>query len=318
MPYSNVNRLIAMFPQTQPSVPRQFAQGAAQMTELGAASDKIRQQKRDRAMTALAVGGAGYAQEMGYQIDPNLAQAIEENPQYMDALQKQYLQKKGTDSKFLEEIRSESYKARNRFNTRSEAVRGGYEKMKAVYDAAKSGDRTAMATMTMSLARLVSPGVVTDKDVQQISGAANPWAATLNFIAGKTDKAPELRDLAKYYDPVGNIDADSMFAVGTNIALAEAPGLLSSYQSAKSMATRSNMPENQYYTIFGDNDNESYLNQLLQNPTIQIEPKEPPKPQPTKEQKARQKADKARPVNERDKLKRADDIVNQWKQRKGQ
>lgn len=131
--------------------------------------------------------------------------------------------------------------------------------------------------MTMNVARLISPGVVTDRDAAQLSGAQDPMAYVMNLISGKS---PDTAALLRNYDPFGpNFDVDGLVNVAKSVTTAEVPALLDQYSQANDRAIRSGMKQRQYRTIFGDNKNRDFLSDLLDKAPTEQPVKTPAKPQ---------------------------------------
>jgi len=102
------------------------------------------------------------------------------------------------------------------------------------------------------LARLISPGIVTDKDFGALVGTADPIALALSTIAGKNEDVS--KQIQLYFDPKNPdlVDTKALRGIATAVTASEAPGLIQAYEEAKARATRSAMPEAQRKTIFGD------------------------------------------------------------------
>jgi len=241
------------------------------MAEIQSARKRGRQ---NEALFAMATLGPDEASKLGYGIEPEAAQTLMTTPNWQENVLTYLGKSKDKDesyNKFLSKVEDQSFMTVKDFNKRSTTIRGAYGKMQKLHGKAKAGDRTAAAGMVMSLSRLFSPGVVTDKDVQQIAAAQNPWSMFLDILADKKNAGvPGAADFAKYIDPIGNVNADSLLAVANDVALAEAPALISSYQSAADIAQRSGLPQRQYHTIFGGNQNLDYLQTLLNQPSTAV------------------------------------------------
>ena len=306
---ADINRLIALNPFQSPSVVDKYAGGVAlgrQRQQQMAQEQQQRQQMEQQA-------NIGRMMQMGASI-PDIARAggiqqaqalseiqrrqtqsdvdrgklgIQKQELGLDrdryGLQKQKLemernQPKENDKEFLKEIRAQSYKAVSGFNKRAAEISGAYGKVKGLAgQAAKPGNRQARAAMIMNVARLISPGVVTDKDFSALAGGSTPIAEIMNVIAGRS---PDVAGLIRTYDPTGEaFDVNGLLDVAKSVTTAETPSLIQSYESAAEMAQRSQMNPRQYKTIFGDNKNVKALTELIAEPVIPEPVQEQPQPQ---------------------------------------
>ena len=97
MPLANVNRLIALNPQTQPNIAEQFARGAqtrlnldASNMQMGQGMEEQRSQRRDQALGAIANFGVSGAESLGFRIPPEIKEAINSDPNIQQQLKSKY------------------------------------------------------------------------------------------------------------------------------------------------------------------------------------------------------------------------------------
>jgi hypothetical protein len=159
------------------------------------------------------------------------------------------------DSDFLKEERKAATVSTTALRKRASVIESSIGKISSLVPEIKGGSRAAAGAAVMSLARLVSPGVVTEGDFRAMSGAADPIATIMGRLTDKGDSGkPLMEALQAAYDPTNPdlIDADALLRIANSIVSSEAPAILQEYKESDSRARRSGMNQRQYGTIFGD------------------------------------------------------------------
>ncbi|HUV85446.1 MAG TPA: hypothetical protein VMV86_07040 [Methanosarcinales archaeon] len=171
--------------------------------------------------------------------------------------------------------------AQSWFDKRANELYGSYNKILGLSDAMGKDQkmaRTAINGAIMSLARMISPGVVTETDAKQMAGATDPvtYATSMLFQMAEKDpsKASEfqnaasaLEGLRRSFDPSdpNTFDVPAFLNIARKVAGAEIPGLKRFYAGAKAKAERSGMKEEYLNTYFGDNEMMKLLDSI-ENP----------------------------------------------------
>lgn len=115
----------------------------------------------------------------------------------------------------------------------------------------RSGNRSAINAGIMNLARLISPGVVTDRDAAAYSGAGTEITEVFNFLQGQ---GVDMDRILQIYDPANPqvFNVDNLMSVATTITASSLPSILSAYDDQRNIASQYNLSQR-----FVD----SYLNQ---------------------------------------------------------
>ncbi len=157
------------------------------------------------------------------------------------------------DPEFIKEERKYATQTVNSLKKRAADINKAYGKIESLVPQIKKGSRQATAAGIMSLARLISPGVVTDADFRNLTGAIDPISTALSIISGKGDTGASIVDsLQQFRDPTNPdlFDADKLLDVAKSVTAAEVPTILDELEGAKGRAGRSGMKTRQYETIF--------------------------------------------------------------------
>jgi len=170
--------------------------------------------------------------------------------------------------KFMEEERGAARTAVGSFNKRVGQMRTDYSKLEGLANEARAGSRPARASMLINIARLNSPGVVSDKEAAQLTGGANPVAAV---IAKLQDSGVDMAALlGKHFDPYGEgFDADELLRIGRSLVTSSSSPLLTQYEAARSRAQRAGISDLAFQTNFGNNPSYEYLKGFNKAPTPQ-------------------------------------------------
>jgi len=112
---------------------------------------------------------------------------------------------------------------------RASEINEAFGKVEGLYKEMKKpgGSRQANAAAIMSVARLISPGVVTDRDAAAIAGAANPYQAFADVLVERGE-GDSVRELQKAFDPTNPkyFDPDGLLDIAKAVTSAEAPVIL--------------------------------------------------------------------------------------------
>ena len=179
------------------------------------------------------------------------------------------------DKDFLKEERQIASSTNTALRKRASVISSSIGKIESLIPQIKNGSRAAAGGAIMSLARLISPGVVTDADFQAMSGAADPVATLMARLTEKGDTGkPLLEALQAAYDPTNPdlINADAILNIAKSVVGAEVPSILQEYKESDSRARRSGMDQRQYNTIFGDSESITGLSRYVsQSGKYQVE-----------------------------------------------
>lgn len=166
-------------------------------------------------------------------------------------------------NEFWKEERSAATQDVRAFNKEAKDMLSDYNSLNNNARLASSGDRGARNAMTVSVGRLMSPGIFTETEATALSGGQTPMQAIYETLMGKGKEGQEVwANIGKYVDPYGkDFNAEGLLAIGQNIVLSRSKPLVDNYTYSAERAKRSQMPDNQFKTIFGDN---PYIAQLEQ------------------------------------------------------
>tara|TARA_R110000868_G_scaffold92127_1_gene255628 strand:- start:2297 stop:3520 length:1224 start_codon:yes stop_codon:yes gene_type:complete len=114
------------------------------------------------------------------------------------------------------------------------AVVDSYSKIVSLETQMRRGNRGARNAAIMNLARLISPGVVTNQDVAGLSGADTSIGAIFSFLDGKGVDKTQLMRIA---DPLGeSFDVDGLLSIAGSITSAGVPSLLAQFDDQAKIA----------------------------------------------------------------------------------
>jgi hypothetical protein len=137
-----------------------------------------------------------------------------------------------------------------RLNAGVDEVTTSFNKVVGLEKEMRAGNRGAINAGIMNVARLISPGVVTDRDAQQLSGADTPIGLIYNTLQGK---GVDMDALLRVYDPSNpeTFDVDALMATAKNVTAAAIPSILSGYEDEKQAAIQFQAP-NAYMRAYFD------------------------------------------------------------------
>jgi hypothetical protein len=128
-----------------------------------------------------------------------------------------------------------------RLDNEIDAVATSFNKITGLEEDMRAGNRGSINAAIMNLARLISPGVVTDRDVQQLSGAETQIGLIYNTLRGK---GVDMDQILKVYDPSNpeTFDVDALMSTARNVTSAAIPAILRGYEDEKTRATEFQAP----------------------------------------------------------------------------
>jgi len=168
-----------------------------------------------------------------------------------------YKSQGNVDPEFLKEERKTASQDVRAFNRQAKEMRSSYGKLKSLTEQARGGSRGAKNAMVVSLARLISPGIVTENEAAALSGGQNTMQAV---ISGLTGKGIDTEAMLRKIDPYGDsFDADGLLKVGESVVASSRQPLIDMYEGSRDRAERSGMNNKAFTTNFGANKNYDFL-----------------------------------------------------------
>ena len=142
------------------------------------------------------------------------------------------------------------------------AVVDSYSKIKSLETEMRRGNRGARNAAIMNLARLISPGVVTNQDVAGLSGADTSIGAIFSFLGGKGVDTTQLMRIA---DPLGeSFDVDGLLSIAGSITSAGVPSLLAQFDDQTKIADIYGASDTFKKAYLGDSKLRQQLNNIMQ------------------------------------------------------
>ena len=187
-----------------------------------------------------------------------------------------------TKNEFWKEERSAGTQDVRAFNKEAKEMLSDYNSLNNNAKLASSGDRGARNAMTVSVGRMMSPGIFTETEATALSGGQTPMQAIYQTLMGKGEEGKKVwNNIGKYVDPYGeSFNTEGLLAIGENIALSRSKPLVDIYSYSSERAKRSQMPENQYQTIFGNNPYIEQLQKFAGRGAVESLGQQAPQPQP--------------------------------------
>lgn len=110
-----------------------------------------------------------------------------------------------------------------------------YNKVFSLEKGMRDKNRGAINAAIMNVARLISPGIVTDRDAAALSGADTSVGAIFSFLQGK---GVDTNQLMRVVDPTNpeTFDVDGLLSVAKNVTAAGVPSLLAQFEDQSSVA----------------------------------------------------------------------------------
>ncbi len=142
------------------------------------------------------------------------------------------------------------------------AVVDSYSKIESLETEMRRGNRGARNAAIMNLARLISPGVVTNQDVAGLSGADTSIGAIFSFLGGKGVDTTQLMRIA---DPLGeSFDVDGLLSIAGSITSAGVPSLLAQFDDQAKIADIYGASDTFKKAYLGDSKLRQQLNNIMQ------------------------------------------------------
>ena len=141
--------------------------------------------------------------------------------------------------------------ARN-YNKQIDEVTTAYNKVLGLESQMRDGSRAAINAAIMNVARLISPGVVTDRDAAALSGAETSVGALFSFLQGK---GVDVDQLIRIVDPANpdTFDVDQLMNVAKSATAASIPSILSGIEENKIEAIQYRAPDAMMRSLFAEN-----------------------------------------------------------------
>lgn len=187
-----------------------------------------------------------------YQVDPQAT--MQKFSSFLDSMPPQ---EDPSRADFLKETRAEIRSGIGSIRKRSTEIVGSYKKIENLLKKDKL-TRIDISSAITSMARLISPGIVTDKDFQSLSNSGAPIQEIISQLRGFGADGESLADaLNRSLDPTNPslFDKSAFMDTAARVITSEVPTLLGEYQDLESMAGRANISEGAYNTYFGGNQN---------------------------------------------------------------
>jgi len=161
------------------------------------------------------------------------------------------------NKKFMEEERKTASQDVRSFNTKARNMRTSYGQLQGLAEQAKSGDRGARNALTVTLARLISPGIVTEAEAAGLSGGQS----IMQYVLQRASTGDANTDnVLKSLDPYGqNFNTDAMLKIGNSVVASGRKPLIDMYEGSRDRASASKMSERAFNTNFGANKNYDFL-----------------------------------------------------------
>ena len=130
-------------------------------------------------------------------------------------------------------------------------VTTAYNKVIGLEQQMRSGSRAAINAGIMNVARLISPGVVTDRDAAALSGAETSVGALFNFLQGK---GVDMDQLIRIVDPANpdTFDVGQLMDVAKSVTASSIPSILTGFEEGRTEALQYNAPEPMMKSLFAE------------------------------------------------------------------
>lgn len=154
------------------------------------------------------------------------------------------------DIEIRKEERQQAKSTVNRLSKRATEVNSSFDKVMTLLD---QKSRSANASVLQLIARLASPGIVTEQEAANLAGGATPLAtlATAFQDGGDEDTAALIRRSIDPNNPQ-NFDTEGLRALAKGLTASEAPFLLEELEVAKSRAIVTGLSDKAFKANFGN------------------------------------------------------------------
>jgi len=172
---------------------------------------------------------------------------------------------------FLKEERKVATDSVKTFNKRGGEVLSSFGKIDNILSGDGKLNRMKIASAMTSMARLLSPGIVTNQDFENLSNSANPASLLLDMLRGKGEEGVNIADeLQRYGDPTNPdlFDKDAFLQTARQVAGAEIPTLIGGYEDAQKRARRAGVSDRARKTYFGENSTLTALKKMQSKASI--------------------------------------------------
>ena len=141
-------------------------------------------------------------------------------------------------------------------------IASSYNKVMSLEDGMRSGSRGAVNAAIMNTARLISPGVVTDKDAAALSGANTTVGALREFFNGKGLDADQLLQI---YDPTNPdiFDVDALLSVARNVTASAVPSLQAQLNDQRTIANNYNLSSQFKESFFNEGELSGQISDIM-------------------------------------------------------
>ena len=161
-----------------------------------------------------------------------------------------------TDESYIDpEEKSEALKGirstMTNWNKSAGEITSAYNKVKGLESEMRAGSRAAINAGIMNVARLISPGVVTDRDAASLSGADTTISAIFGFLNGKGLDTDQFMRIVDPTNP-DTFNVDQLMAVAERVTASQIPALLNTVSDAKNIATNYKASNQFINSYFGD------------------------------------------------------------------
>tara|TARA_B100000003_G_scaffold49138_1_gene43108 strand:- start:8963 stop:10144 length:1182 start_codon:yes stop_codon:yes gene_type:complete len=175
------------------------------------------------------------------------------------------------DELSISQLREVGSSAR-KLNSTIDEITTAYNKVKGLEAEMRKGSRSAINAGIMNVARLISPGVVTDSDARQIAGADTPISVLMQALQGK---GMNIDQILRVVDPTSpeTFDVDALMAVADSVTAAGIPGVYDSYEDLQNTA-RSFGANSRFMSAYFDPDSKR-MNSLAKIRNQVNEPSQP-------------------------------------------
>ena len=154
-----------------------------------------------------------------------------------------------TQKEFAKEERQQAKSTVNRLSKRATEINSSYDKVMTLLD---QNSRAANASVLQLIARLASPGIVTEQEAANLAGGATPLATLATaFQKGGDEKTADL--VRRSIDPNNPafFDTEGLRALAKGLTASEAPFLMEELTDAKNRA-QGNISKRAFDTNFGE------------------------------------------------------------------
>ena len=136
-------------------------------------------------------------------------------------------------------------------NKNVDEVTTAYNKVTGLEQQMRNGSRAAINAGIMNVARLISPGVVTDRDAAALSGAETSVGALFSFLQGK---GVDMDQLIRIVDPANpdTFDVDQLINVAKSVTASAIPSILTGFEEGRNEAIQYSAPEAMMKSLFAE------------------------------------------------------------------